>query len=54
MHNTSNIKKHTIQPLKKCKIVHPYIIKLYICDKNRNKLYLNNANYYETIQIIMP
>lgn len=54
MHNTSNIKKHTTQPLKKCKIMHHYIIKHIYLRQNRNKLYLNNANYYETIQIIMP
>ena len=47
MHNTSNIKKHTTKPLKKYKT---YIF----APKYRNKLYLNNANYYETIQIIMP
>lgn len=27
MHNTSNIKKHTTKPLKKCKIEYLYIIK---------------------------
>lgn len=34
MHNTSNIKKYTTQPLKKCKIAYLYIIKHIYLRKN--------------------